>query len=69
MRISGRGYAAERLKRTVALKISRLEFNERFEREASALAALNHPNVCTIHDVGPDYLVMELSRGRLWQKG
>ena len=40
-----------------------MEFNERFEREARAVAALNHPNVCTIHDVGPNYLVMELVEG------
>src|SRR5215213_2327358 len=61
----GRVYQAEdtRLARTVALKISRVEFNERFEREARAVAALNHPNVCTIHDVGPNYLVMELVKG------
>ena len=61
----GRVYQAHdtRLGRTVALKISRVEFNERFEREARAVAALNHPNVCTIHDVGPNYLVMELVEG------
>ena len=61
----GRVYQAHdtRLGRTVALKISREEFNERFEREARAVAALNHPNVCTIHDVGPNYLVMELVEG------
>jgi hypothetical protein len=35
-------------------------FNERFEREARAVAALNHPKVCTLHDIGPNYLVMEL---------
>src|SRR6476469_4770799 len=52
-----------RLGRTIALKISRVEFNARFEREARAVAALNHPNVCTIHDVGPNYLVMELVEG------
>jgi eukaryotic-like serine/threonine-protein kinase len=52
-----------RLGRSVALKISRVEFNERFEREARAVAALNHPNICTIHDVGPNYLVMELVDG------
>ena len=52
-----------RLGRAVALKISRVEFNERFEREARAVAALNHPNICTIHDVGPNYLVMELVEG------
>jgi hypothetical protein len=61
----GRVYRAQdtRLGRAVALKISRVEFNARFEREARAVAALNHPNVCTIHDVGPNYLVMELVEG------
>ena len=38
-------------------------FSERFEREARAVAALNHPNICTLHDIGPDYLVMELIEG------
>ncbi len=38
-------------------------FNDRFEREARAVAALNHPNICTLHDVGPNYLVMELVEG------
>src|SRR6202022_1874485 len=38
-------------------------FGERFEREARAIAALNHPNICTLHDVGPNYLVMELIEG------
>src|SRR6478735_9111630 len=52
-----------RLGRTVALKISKVEFNTRFEREARAVAALNHPNVCTLYDVGPNYLVMELVEG------
>jgi eukaryotic-like serine/threonine-protein kinase len=61
----GRVYQSHdtRLGRTVALKLSRVEFNARFEREARAVAALNHPNVCTIHDVGPNYLVMELVEG------
>ncbi len=61
----GQVYQAQdtRLGRAVALKISRVEFNARFEREARAVAALNHPNVCTIHDVGPNYLVMELVEG------
>src|SRR5207244_3158545 len=36
---------------------------ERFGREARAVAALNHPNICTLHDVGPNYLVMELVEG------
>jgi hypothetical protein len=52
-----------RLDRTVALKVSKEEFTDRFEREARAVAALNHPNICTLHDVGPNYLVMELVEG------
>ena len=42
-----------RLNRDVAIKTSAAQFTERFEREARAVAALNHPNVCTLHDVGP----------------
>lgn len=53
-----------RLDRTVAVKISKEEFNERFEREARAVAALNHPHICTLHDVGPNYLVMEYIEGK-----
>src|SRR5665213_208626 len=52
-----------RLERIVAIKVSKEEFSERFEREARAVAALNHPNICTLHDVGPNYLVMELIEG------
>ncbi len=52
-----------RLGRDVAIKVSVERFNERFEREARAVAALNHPNICTLHDVGPNYLVMELVDG------
>jgi len=52
-----------RLGRDVAIKFSAEKFSERFEREARAIAALNHPNVCTLYDVGPDYLVMELVEG------
>ena len=52
-----------RLDRIVAIKISRQQFSHRFEREARAVAALNHPNVCQIYDVGPDYLVMEYVEG------
>ena len=52
-----------RLDRLVAVKISKEEFNERFEREARAVAGLNHPHICTLHDVGPNYLVMELVEG------
>jgi serine/threonine protein kinase len=53
-----------RLRRTVALKISKSEFGQRFEREARAVAALNHPNICTIYDVGPNYFVMEYIDGK-----
>ena len=52
-----------RLSRIVALKTSKTEFSERFEREARAVAALNHSNICTLHDVGPNYLVMEYLEG------
>jgi serine/threonine protein kinase len=52
-----------RLGRTVAIKVSREEFSERFEREARAVAALNHPNICQLYDVGPNYLVMEYVDG------
>src|SRR5947208_14641657 len=52
-----------RLDRTVAIKVSAEQFTERFEREARNVAALNHPNICTLFDVGPDYLVMELIEG------
>ena len=52
-----------RLDRTVAIKISAEQFSERFEREARAVAALNHPNICQLYDVGPNYLVMEYVEG------
>jgi Tol biopolymer transport system component len=52
-----------RIGRDVAIKVSREAFSERVSREAQAVAALNHPNICTLHDVGPDYLVMELVEG------
>jgi serine/threonine protein kinase len=52
-----------RLGRTVAIKVLRVEFSERFEREARAVAALNHPHICQIYDVGPNYLVMEFVEG------
>src|ERR1700674_2245353 len=53
-----------RLKRAVAIKVAKENFGERFEREARAIAALNHPYICTLYDVGPNYLVMELIEGR-----
>lgn len=52
-----------RMGRDVAIKIAAEQFNERLSREAHAVAALNHPNICHIYDVGPDYLVMELVEG------
>src|ERR1700704_1325019 len=52
-----------RLNRHVAIKVSAAQFSERFEREAKAIAALNHPNICQIYDVGPNYLVMEYIEG------
>jgi serine/threonine protein kinase len=52
-----------RLDRIVAIKISREQFSERFELEARAVAALNHPHICQLYDVGPDYLVMEFVDG------
>jgi predicted Ser/Thr protein kinase len=52
-----------RLDRAVAIKITREQFSARFDREARAIASLNHPNICTLYDVGPNYLVMELVEG------
>jgi Tol biopolymer transport system component len=52
-----------RLRRDVAIKVSAERFSERFDREAHAVAALNHPNICAIYDVGPNYLVMEYVEG------
>src|ERR1700755_2567439 len=52
-----------RLGRDVAIKVSAQEFTDRFEVEARAIAALNHSNICTLHDVGANYLVMELVEG------
>src|SRR5512142_1989542 len=52
-----------RLGRPVAIKFSHEKFSDRFEREARAISALNHPNICTLYDVGENYLVMELVEG------
>ncbi len=56
-----------RLDRTVAIKVSQERFSERLEREARAVAALNHPNICTIYEIGNDgersYIVMEYLKG------
>jgi serine/threonine protein kinase len=57
-----------RLQRTVAIKTSLIQFTERFEREARAIAALNHPHIATLYDVGSSpeglgYLVLEYVDG------
>jgi len=61
----GRVYRAHdpRMGRDVAIKVCAEHFSERFDREVRAVAALNHPNICTVHDVGPNYLLMELVEG------
>src|SRR5215471_1077651 len=61
----GRVYKAtdSRLGRSVAIKVSRTGFSNRFRREARAVAALNHPNICTLYDLGANYLVMEYVEG------
>src|SRR4030095_9819150 len=53
-----------RLDRIVAIKVAQEKFSERFEREARTVAAMNHPHICTLYDVGPDYLVMEYIEGK-----
>jgi len=67
-----------RLDRTIAVKIlgqdltARPEVLQRFEREARVISTLNHPNICTLHDVGNDgglpYLVMEFVEGETLQQ-
>ncbi|MEZ5356865.1 MAG: serine/threonine-protein kinase, partial [Bryobacteraceae bacterium] len=58
-----------RLDRSVAVKVlpdhiaQREDARARFEREARAVASLNHPHICTLHDIGPNYMVMELIEG------
>ena len=52
-----------RLDRIVAIKTSHKQFNERFEREALIIAALNHPHICSLYDVGQGFLVMEYVEG------
>ena len=62
-----------RLERSVAIKVlpehiaKREDLRARFEREARAVASLNHPNICIVHDIGSQeghgYMVMELMEG------
>jgi serine/threonine protein kinase/Tfp pilus assembly protein PilF len=58
-----------RLNRHVAIKTTAAQFSDRFAREAKAIAALNHPNICQVYDVGPNYIVMELVEGEPLAKG
>ena len=67
----GEVYRAQdtRLSRDVAMKVlpegfvSDPDRLRRFQQEAHAIAALNHPHVCQLYDIGPDYLVMEYIEG------
>ena len=52
-----------RLGRTVAIKTLTTGQGQRVQQEARAIAALAHPHICVLHDVGPDYLVMEYLDG------
>ncbi len=52
-----------RLGRAVAVKTAHERFSARFEHEARAISSLNHPHICTLYDVGPNYFVMELVEG------
>ena len=52
-----------RLGRQVAIKLVSETFSQRFEREARTIASLNHPCICALHDIGPNYLVMEYLEG------
>jgi Tol biopolymer transport system component/predicted Ser/Thr protein kinase len=52
-----------RLNRGVAIKVCAGRFSERFAQEATVIASLNHPHICHLYDVGPQYLVMEFVEG------
>ena len=61
---NGRSLSGDtRLNRPVAIKFLRARFTDRLEREARAISSLNHPHICTLYDVGPDFLVRELLEG------
>ena len=67
-----------RLDRTVAIKVlpehvaADPDLKQRFEREARTVAALNHPHICTLHDIGNqdgiDFLSWSISTGRPWPR-
>jgi eukaryotic-like serine/threonine-protein kinase len=52
-----------RLNRTVAIKRMIADDNNRFQSEARAIAAINHPHICQIYDIGPDYSSSNICRG------
>jgi serine/threonine-protein kinase len=52
-----------RIGRDVAIKLATAPSIDRFQHERRAIAALNHPNICTLYDVGPNYIVTELVEG------
>jgi eukaryotic-like serine/threonine-protein kinase len=52
-----------RLDRVVAVKKTNGQHSERFDQEARSIAALNHPHICQLYDVGPDYIVLEYVAG------
>jgi serine/threonine-protein kinase len=52
-----------RINRTIAVKVAKERFSDRSHKGAEAIAALNHPHICHLYDVGPNYLVMELVEG------
>ena len=58
-----------RLNRDVAIKFAQERYSERALREARAIAALNHPNIAVLHDVGSNYLVMEYVNGHRLRPG
>ena len=53
-----------RLGRIVAIKKLKEQHSERFKQEARTIAALNHPYICQLFDIGPDYLVLEYVEGK-----
>ena len=56
-----------RLSRIVAIKNVKEQHNERFKQEARSIATLNNPYICQLHDIGPDYLVLEYVEGNSLQ--
>jgi eukaryotic-like serine/threonine-protein kinase len=53
-----------RLGRIVAIKKVKEQHSERFKQEARTIAAMNHPYICQLFDIGPDYLVLECIEGK-----